>query len=160
ESGAEGSDDSFSIEDAAAPGPAADGLQGGPEPGVVGEVGVGREHRVRRSTGQDARALLGAEFDPLGTDEVERPLEPDAIDDDPDDVAVAEPADRPAREGLGADMTDARAGRNTREPRVGQHRDMLAEGEVTQRGGDLEDFLHAGAHGPAADQDQDVAGPD
>ena len=60
---AERGDDGVGVVDAAAPGAAADGLQGGPEPGVVGQVGVGREVGVRRPLGQEAGPLLGAELD-------------------------------------------------------------------------------------------------
>ena len=57
-------------------------------------------------------------------------------------------------------MADAGAGRNPGETGVGHHRDVLAEGQVPQRGGDLVGFLHTGAHGPAADEDQHVPGLD
>ena len=70
---------------------------------------------------------FGAELDSVGTDQVERPFELDAVDDDPDQVAVAELADRPAGQRLGTDMSDARAGGNAREPGVGQDRHVLAE---------------------------------
>ena len=46
-------DDRVGVVDAAAPGAAADGLQGGPEAGVVGQVGVGREVGVGRARGED-----------------------------------------------------------------------------------------------------------
>ena len=44
----QGRDDRVGVVDAAAPGAAADGLQGGPEAGVVGQLGVGREVGVGR----------------------------------------------------------------------------------------------------------------
>ena len=74
----------------------------------------------------------GAELDALGTDQVERPFELDPVDDDPDEVAVAELADRPAGQRLGADVSDAGAGGNAREPGVGQDRDVLAERQIPQ----------------------------
>ena len=44
----------------------------------------------------------------------------------------------PPGERLRRDMADAGAGRDPAETRVGQHRDMLAERQVLQRGGDLD----------------------
>ena len=40
------------------------------------------------------------------------------------------------------------------------HGDVLAEVEVLQRGGELVGLLHAGAHRPAADQHEHIAGLD
>ena len=115
---------------------------------------------MRRSAREHAAPLLGAELHALGPDQVERTFELHAIDDDPDEVAVADPAQRAAGQGLGADVTDAGTRRDAREPGIGQDGDLLAERQVSQRRGDLEDLLHPRAHRPATDQDQDVAGPD
>ena len=107
------------------------------------------------------RALLGrVEFDAVGADQVDGAFEAVAVDHDPDQVAVADPADRPPRQRLGTDVADARTGRDAREPGVGQDGDLLAEREVLQGRGDLVDLLHARPHRAAADQDQDVAGLD
>ena len=88
---------------------------------------------MRAAAGEDARAFLGAELDTLGADQVERAFEVDAIDDDPDQVAVADLAERAAGEGFGADVADAGPRRDAGEPGVGQHGDLLAEREVPQR---------------------------
>ena len=63
----------------------------------------------------------------------------------------------PPASASGADVADARARRDAREARVGEHGDVLAERQVLQRGRDLVDLLHARAQRPAADQHQDVA---
>ncbi len=74
-----------------------------------------------------------------------------------DQVAVADPPDRPAGEGFGADVADAGAGRDAREPGVGDDGDLLAERQMLEGRGDLVDLLHPGPERPATDQDQDVA---
>ncbi len=51
-----------------------------------------------------------------------------AVDDDPDEVAVDEPTDRPSLERLRADVTDARSGRDARESCVGDERDLPPKG--------------------------------
>ena len=99
---------------------------------------------------QDPRALLDALLDDILADEIDRPFERAAIDDDLDEVAVAQLADRAAGQRFGRDVADARAGRHAAEPRVGDDRDVLAERQVPQRAGELIGLLHAGAHRPAA----------
>ena len=76
---------------------------------------------------------LAPKLAPIGPDQVERALELDPIDDDPDQVAVADLADRAAGQGLGADVADAGAGRDAGEPGVGDDRDVLAEREMLER---------------------------
>ncbi len=49
-----------------------------------------------------ARPFFLAELDAVGSDQVERTFEVDAVDDDPDQVAVAEPANRSTGQCLGA----------------------------------------------------------
>ena len=83
-----------------------------------------------RASGEFAGSFVRTELDALGTDQVHRAFEPDPVDDDPDQVAVADPADRSSRERLGADVADAGAGGDAREPGVGQDGDLLAEREV------------------------------
>ena len=83
-----------------------------------------------------------------------------AVDHDPDQVAVAQLADRAAGQRLGADVADAGAGGDAGEARVGEDGDVLAERQVLERRGDLVDLLHARAQRPAADQHEDVAGLD
>ena len=123
--------DRIGIIDTAAPCAAADRLQRRPEPGVVGQVGIGRELGMRRSVGQHASALFGAELDSVGTDKIERPFQLDPVDNDPDHIAVAQLADRSAGQGLGADVSDAGARGNAGESRIGQDRHVLAERQDT-----------------------------
>ena len=158
----QGRDDRVGVVDAAAPGAAADGLQGGPEAGVVGQVGVGRERRVRRSAGEDARALRSApNSTPSAADQVDRAFEADAVDDDPDRGRRRGPGRsgrRPAPRGR-----RGRCRRRSRRPRTGRRSrtaTCLPNERCLQRRGDLVDLLHARPHRPAADQDEDVAGLD
>ena len=104
-------DDGVDIVDTSPPGPAADVLQRGPEPGGVGQIGVGPDVGVQRTRGQaftarDLRAV-GARLD-----DVDGSFERASVDDDPDAVAITKPSDRPARKRLGADVPDARASRD------------------------------------------------
>src|SRR5208337_1143134 len=106
-------DDGVGVVDAAAPGAAGDCLQGRPEAGVVGELGIGRELRVGTAAGEDASTLCRSKLAPLGPDQVERAPEVEPIDLDPDQVAVADLAQRAAGECLAADVADAGARRDT-----------------------------------------------
>ena len=65
----------------------------------------------------------------------------------------------PPASASGRNVADAGAGGDAAETRVGEHRDVLAEIQMLQRGGDLIDLLHARAHRAAADQHDDVARP-
>src|SRR5688500_8485624 len=74
---------------APAPSPAAEVLEGGPEAGVVGQVGVGGEVGPRRAGGEGACAPFGPEFAAVdGADEVDRSLQSVPVDDDADEVPV------------------------------------------------------------------------
>src|SRR5262249_37405152 len=117
--------DRVDVVHAAAPRSAARLLQRRPQPRVVRDVGVGGKIGARQAGREHARALLRRERAAVFADEIDRALEPVAIDDDTDRVAVSNAADRPAGERLGADVADAGAGRNTGEARIGDHRDVL-----------------------------------
>ena len=149
--------DGVDVVDAAAPDASAGLDEGGPEAGVVGEIGMWREVGARSSLGKKLGGNFGAHRSVRSADEVDRAGEIFAIDDDLDLVAVAEFADGAAGEGLGRDVADAGAGGDAAEARVGEDGDVLAEGEGLERGGDLVDLLHARAGGAAADEDHDVA---
>src|SRR5204863_10175925 len=90
-------------------------------------------------------------------DQIDRAFEFVAIDDDADLIAIANLAERAARERLGADVADAGAGRDSGETRVGQDGNVLAEAEVLERRRDLINFFHGGPHRAAANQYQDIA---
>ena len=113
-----------------------------------------------RPGGEDFRASNRAELDSVLADHVDRAFEANAIDGDLDQVAVADLAERPSRERLGADVADAGPGRDAREPGVGDHGDVLAERQVLERGGDLIDLLHARPHRAATHQDKHITGLD
>ena len=70
-------------------------------------------------------------------DQINRSHISDPIDDDLDAIAFPHFTDRAARERFRTDMPDARAGRNAGEPRIGDQRDLFAEGKMLERGGDL-----------------------
>ena len=132
-SGLECGDDRVRIVDAATPGSAADSLQGRPESSIVGQVGVGREQGVRRSVGEHARCLAaGSNSTPSAPTRSSEPSRLNAVDDDANQIAVAQLADRSAGQRLGADVADAGAGRDAGEPGVGQDGDLLAERQVSQ----------------------------
>ncbi len=154
----EGGDDGVHVVDAAAPGAAARLLERGPEPRVVGQVGIGREVGPGRPRREHARALLGAEHGLAVADQVDRALQAVPVHDDLDEVAVQHAADGTAGEGLRADVADARAGGHAGEAGVGEDGDLLAPRQVLERGGDLVDLLHPGADGAATDEDHDVTG--
>src|SRR5262249_32831964 len=124
------------------------------------QVRIGRQVVARRAAGQAAGSLLRAEdFIPL-TDQIDAPFEPVAVDNDLDAIAVADLADWAAGERLRADVADAGARTHAGETRIRQQSHVLAEAQVLEGTRDLIDLLHAGAHGPAADKDEDVAGLD
>src|SRR5204863_9466271 len=74
-----------------------------------------------------------------------------------DEVAVAELAQRAARERFRRDVPDARARRDAAEPRVGYHRDLLPPLQVFQRARELIGLLHPTAHRAAAAEHEHVA---
>ena len=94
----------------------------------------------------------------VGADEIDPALQGVAIDLDAYQVAVAQPPDRATGQRLRPHVADAGAGGDAGETRVGQHRHVLAPGQVFQRGGELVGLLHAGAGGAAAGQHHHVAG--
>ena len=153
----QGFEDGVDVVDAAAPGAPADVLEGGPEAGVVGQVGVGRQVGVAGAAGEDAGTGTGAEAFRFVAHQVDAAFEGVPVDDDFDDVAIGEFADRAAGEGLRTDVADAGTGGEAGEAGVGEDGDPFPKVEVFERGGDLGDFLHARAQGPPADEDHDVA---
>ena len=93
----------------------------------------------------------------LHSHQIDRAFQPNAVDDDLDDIAVHDLAQRPARQRLRRNVPDAGPRRDPAEPRVRDHRHVLSEVEVLQRGGHLIDLLHSRARRAAARQHQDVA---
>src|SRR5580698_5444818 len=89
-------------------------------------------------------------------DEVDGAMKRYAIDHDLDSVAVTQFADRSSRKCLRRNVTDARAGRHTAEPRVSQHRNVLAMRQLLQRRRNLVNLLHARAQRPAAYKHQHI----
>ena len=68
-----------------------------------------------------------------GVQQVDRTFQLYPVDDDLDGFAVPDLPDRASGQSLGGDMTDAGAGGNAAEPRVGDDGDVLAEIEVLER---------------------------
>src|SRR5262245_30586768 len=89
---------------------------------------------ARQAFCQNGGAFFGAERASVFAHKVERAFQLVSVDHDADDVAVAELANGTARECLGSDMPDARAGAHTAEARVSDERDFLAEWQMLQRG--------------------------
>ena len=65
-------------------------------------------------------------------------------------------ADGAAGKRFRRDVADAGAGGNAAEARIGEDGDVLAVGQLLERGGDLVNLLHAGALGAAADEHHHV----
>src|SRR5690606_9664193 len=61
-------------------------------------------------------------------------------------VAVMNLAERSSGEGFRRDVADAGACRNAAETGIGQHRNLLAEREMLEGGGDLVNLFHPAAH--------------
>ena len=124
--GVESFDDTVGVEDAASPDTAGCRLEGGPEAGVVGELGM----RFEGFGGWSGIEFLGAPFWTVVG--VAFPNEVDgarlivAVDDDFDEVAFSDASDWTACEGLGADVSDAGTGGDAGEPGVGDERDVFA----------------------------------
>ena len=152
--------DGVHVVDAAAPGAAARLLKRGPEPRVVGQV---RDRARGRAAATGAASTRAPSSGPkLCSPSPTRSTLPSRRFRSTT-MRIRSPsrslADRAAGQRLGADVADAGAGRDAGEARVGDHRDVLAPGQVLERGGDLVDLLHARAQRPAADQHEDVARP-
>ena len=113
-------EDLLDVEDTAAPGAAAGVLQRRPQPGVVWQARIGCKVGARLASLENLRTGFRADVDTALADEVDRAVQRRAVDDDLDEVTVAQLADRPACERFGRDMADARAGRDAAETRVGE----------------------------------------
>src|SRR5205085_3784083 len=94
----------------------------------------------------------------FGADEIDSAFEAYAIDDNANAITFLDFPDGPARQGLRADMADAGASGNAGKSGVGDKRDVFAVRQMFERGSELIGFLHAGADGPATNQNHDVAG--
>src|SRR5690606_5171701 len=106
---AERRDDRIHIVDATAPRPTARMLKRCPQARIGGQRRVRGEIGSRLALGQHARALLGAVHRVALAHQIDRADQRIAVDDNLDQVAVADLTDRPARERLWANMPDARA---------------------------------------------------
>ena len=104
-----------------------------------GELGMqfpSREDSVRLGFG-DLRCAGSQEVDPA--------LQPAAVDDQLQQVAVPDSSDGSPGQRLRTDMADAGTGGHPREAGVGDDRNGLAPGDELEGRGDLVDLLHAGA---------------
>src|SRR5438477_3613681 len=97
-SGSDDFDDAFHIEDATAPGAAADSLQRGPQACVGRQRRVRREPRMRITPLQNLRAFLWRETALALANQINAPFEFAPVDDDTNPIAVAHLANRPARQ--------------------------------------------------------------
>src|SRR5690606_29375518 len=153
-------DDPVHVVDAAAPGAATGILQRRPQAGVGRQARMRRDGRVQRARGQQRRGGVRIQrCIRVGADEVDAAVQAHPVDLDAHHVTVAQAPDRPAGQCLRADMADACAGGHAGEARIGDHRHVLAPGQVLERGGELVGLLHAGAGRAAACQPHDLPGP-
>src|SRR5262249_36302831 len=111
--------------DTAAPGSTADTLQRRPQSRVVRQIRIGSQIRPRRSTRQHSRSLLRSELHLLFANQIDAPLQPIAVDDNADAVAITDLADRPARQRFRPDVADAGPRRDAGEASIGEERDVL-----------------------------------
>jgi hypothetical protein len=79
-------------------------------------------------------------------DEIDAALHPHSINDDANQIVVAEFAEWTAGESFGTDVPEASAGADAAETRIGQQRDTFAERQMFERARELVSFLHACAH--------------
>src|SRR5947207_15559802 len=95
------------------------------------QIGAGR------SLGEEIRTCFGADFISRRADKIDGAGELLAIDNDADQVTVEQLPNRSAGKRFGSDVSDARAGGDAGESAISQHRDVLAEREISQCAGHL-----------------------
>ena len=132
----------FSIINAAPPASTAGILKGGPEAGVVREIGVDADLGVEVTSHEPFEI----------TEVVDASRKVHGIDADADGVAVTELSDRASGESFGADVTDAGTSGDTGKPTIGDKRDLLADLAVFQGRGHLVGLWHAGSPHPRSDR--------
>src|SRR5262249_29766387 len=120
----------FHIVHATAPRAATGLLKRGPQARVCRQTFGGRKIGARRTPGQNLFAFLGTETSPAFPNEIEAAFEFVPVDGDAQQIPLPELSDGTARQRLGADVPDARAGAYAAEARVGHKRDVLSEGQV------------------------------
>src|SRR5205085_1636839 len=103
---------------------------------------------------QQAGGFLGGKTVRAFADEVDGSGHVHAVDFHTDEIAVAHATERTAGQRLRADVAEARAGAHAGKTRIGEQRNVFAERQHLERGGDLVGFLHAGAERPDAGEDQ------
>src|SRR5262245_8576997 len=153
-------EDVFRIVYTSGPRAAAGALACGPGACVRRQSRVRREIFSRWASGQDLSAFFRCETAIAFADQVERAFDADRIDVNSYRVAVQNFPDRSAGQTFRSDMSDARAGGQAGESRVGQQRDVLSERQVFERARYLIGFFHSRAHRPDAGQHNNVPGLD
>ncbi len=138
--------DGICVIDASTPDAAGSGDESGPEARVVGQRGVRLEIGARRARCQFPRGELarGRAVGVAFGKKIDSSSELVTVDDDADAVTVSEASNGSAGEGFRADVADAGSGGDAAETGVGEDGDVFAVRQLTQRGGDLVDLLHAG----------------
>src|SRR5205085_30349 len=117
---------------ASTPRPAAGVLERGPEFRVVGKFWMCRQIFARGTLLKNQCAFLGGNFAAGRADEIHASFQFISVDDDANRVALAQFSNRATSQRLRADVTNARAGRNAAEARVGDERDVFAEGQMLE----------------------------
>ena len=136
-------DDAVDVVDAAGPRAAADPLQCRPEAAVGRQMLVRRRRRMHGSTFSSASHAFASRTSPPVPTRFTVPVSVVRSITISMMSSSRTPPDRTAVQRFGSDVSDARAGREPRETPVGDERDMLAPGQVAERGRDLRRLLHA-----------------
>ena len=101
--------DLLGIVHTAAPGATADLLESGPQACVVGQIGVWGQIGAGRAGGKDFGPFFRGEAPPVFTHKVHLAVQGLAVEQNADAIAIAEPANGSAGQGLWPHMADARA---------------------------------------------------
>ena len=128
---------------ATAPSAAPSQLQSSPQARVVGQGRVGGKIISRLARGEDSRSFYRTEVPAVFADEINSAFHALAINDNPDTIAIAQFSNGPAGQRFRSHVSYARAGRDARKPRISDERNVFAEGQMLERGGQLISFFHA-----------------
>src|SRR5262245_53343906 len=130
-------DDRLVVVHATTPEATADRLESRPAHGVRRKIGISLDCGIHLPLLELQRRLLGGPFRLAVADQVEGRLEAAGIDHDPDQIAVAELADRSALERFRPDVSDTGSGRHAGEAGVRDQRDPSAGRWVATRRCDI-----------------------
>ncbi len=151
-------DDPIDIEHASAPGAASQPLQGGPQPGLVGQVGIGTQIGMGCPLRQQTGSFVGRHLTGRCSHHVHASRQLQAVHLDPNPITVAHLGKRSAGQRFGPDVPDARSRADAGEPRVGHNCDVASPFDILQRRGELIGLFHPAPQWSAAHQNHDISG--